>query len=77
LVLRHGLKLAGLGLFIGLAAALGFVRFLQSSLYEVSPFDPVSFAAVALLLSAIGALACWLPARRATRINPVEALHSE
>jgi putative ABC transport system permease protein len=77
LVLRNGLKLAGLGLFLGLAASLGLARFLRSSLYEVSPFDPVSFAAVALVLAAIGALACWLPARRATRVDPVEALRAE
>ena len=77
LVVQHGLRLAGLGLLIGLAAALGLARFLQSSLYEVSPFDPVSFVAVALVLSAIGALACWLPARRATRVDPVEALRAE
>ena len=77
LVVRHGLKLAGLGLLFGLGVALGLVRFLQSSLYGVSPFDPVSFAAVALVLAAIGVLACWLPARRAMRINPVEALRAE
>ena len=77
LVVRHGLKLAGLGLLFGLGAALGLVRFLQSSLYGVSPFDPVSFTAVALVLAGIGALACWLPARRATKVNPVEALRAE
>jgi putative ABC transport system permease protein len=52
LVLRHGLKLVGLGLLIGLARALGLARFLQSSLYKMSPFDPVSFAAMALVLAA-------------------------
>jgi predicted permease len=77
LVLRNGLKLAGLGLLIGLAAALGLARLLQSTLYGVSPFDPISFAAVALVLAAIGVLACWLPARRATQVNPIEALRSE
>ena len=77
LVVRHGAKLAGLGLLLGLGAALGLTRLLQSSLYEVSPFDPVSFLAVALVLGGIGALACWLPARRATRIDPVIALRAE
>ena len=77
LVLRNGFKLAGLGLLLGLGLALGLGRLLQSTLYEVSPFDPVSFAAVALVLAAIGAVACWLPARRATRVNPVDALRAE
>jgi putative ABC transport system permease protein len=77
LVLRNGLKLAGVGLLIGLATALALAHFLQSSLYEVSPFDPLSFAAVALVLSAIGALAGYIPARRATKVDPMVALRAE
>jgi ABC-type antimicrobial peptide transport system permease subunit len=77
LVVRHGLKLAGLGLLLGLGAALGLVRFLRSTLYEVSPFDPVSFAAVALVLAMIGTFACWLPARRAAKVDPLVALRAE
>jgi predicted permease len=77
LVLRSGLKLAGVGLALGLLAALGLTRFLQSVLYEVSPFDPVSFAAVSLVLAGIGAFACWLPARRATKVDPIIALRAE
>ena len=64
-------------MLLGLGAALGLARFLRSLLYEVSPFDPASFAGVALMLAAIGALACWLPARRATKVNPIEALRNE
>jgi predicted permease len=77
LIVTQGLRLAGLGLLLGLGAALGLARSLRSLLYEVSPFDPVSFAGVALTLVAIGALACWLPARRATSVNPMEALRAE
>jgi predicted permease len=77
LILRHGLKLALLGLVIGLAGALGLTQLLQRVLYEVSAFDPFSFAGVAILLAAIGAFACWLPARRATKVDPMEALRAE
>jgi hypothetical protein len=77
LVLRSGLQLAGVGLALGLLAALGLTHFLQSVLYEVTPFDPMSFAAVSLILACIGVFACWLPARRATLISPTEALRAE
>jgi putative ABC transport system permease protein len=77
LVLSQGARLAGLGLAIGLASSLIAGRLLQAVLYKVSPFDPVSFALVAGVLTVIGLLACWLPARRATRINPTEALRAE
>lgn len=77
LVVRHGLKLAGLGMLLGLTASVGLARFLRSLLYEVSPFDPASFVAVALMLAAIGVLACWLPARRAAKVDPMAALRCE
>ena len=77
LVLSQGARLAGLGLALGLVASLGLGRLLQAVLYEVEPFDPASFAAVAAILIVVGLLACWLPARRATRINPNEALRAE
>jgi len=77
LVLRQGARLAGLGLAAGLASALGATRLLQSQLYGVSPFDPLSFALVAAALAFVGALACWLPARRATRVDPIVALRAE
>jgi ABC-type antimicrobial peptide transport system permease subunit len=77
LILRHGLKFASLGLGIGMAASLGLTQLLKRVLFEISPFDPISFAAVAIMLAAIGALACWLPARRATRVDPMTALRAE
>ena len=77
LMLGHGLRLAFAGLAVGLLASFAVARFLSSVLYEVSPHDPLSLAAVAALLVLIGLLACWLPARRATRVDPVEALRAE
>jgi putative ABC transport system permease protein len=77
LILRHGLKFAALGLVIGLLAAIGLSRLLKTVLYEVSPFDLTSFGAVAIVLTMIGVFACWLPARRATKIDPVAALRAE
>jgi putative ABC transport system permease protein len=77
LILRHGLTLAVVGLALGLAASLGLTHLLKSVLYEVSAFDWLSFAAVACVLAAVGALACWLPARRAARVDPLVALRTE
>ena len=77
LVLRQGLKPVVLGLGGGVIAALAGGRALASQLYQVSAGDPLVFTAVAALLLAVGAFACWLPARRATRVNPIEALRTE
>ncbi len=77
LMLGQGLRLAAVGLGIGLAGSLALGRAMAGVLYGVSPFDPLSLGAVALLLLLIGLFASWLPAYRATRINPVEALRSE
>ncbi|PTX94420.1 ABC transporter permease [Opitutus sp. ER46] len=77
LLLRYGLGLAGGGLLIGLVTALALTQFLRSLLYEVSPFDPLSFAAVALMLALLGLAACWIPARRAAQVNPVDALRAD
>jgi predicted permease len=74
LVLRHGLTIAGVGTAIGLAASVVLTRLLGALLYEVSPTDPVTFAAVPLVLLLVALAACYLPARRATRIHPVAAL---
>jgi putative ABC transport system permease protein len=77
MVVRQGMTLAGIGLAIGLAAALALTRLLESQLYRVSPADPAAYGiAIALLLGSAG-LAAWLPARRATRIDPAIALRSE
>ena len=77
LIVGHGAVLAAAGIGIGLAGALGVTRFLRAMLFGVSPFDPVSFVAVALVLTAIVFLASYIPARRAARVDPIEALRAE
>jgi|HubBroStandDraft_1064217.scaffolds.fasta_scaffold11134_3 predicted permease len=77
LVLRQGVKLALAGVALGLVGALALGRVLWSLLYQVSAADPVTFASVAALAIAIAALACYLPARRATGVDPATALRSE
>ncbi len=76
-VLRHGLQLALPGIVLGLAGAWGVSRLLQSQLFGVTTTDSISYAASALLLLLAAVAACLVPARRATRINPVEALRAE
>jgi predicted permease len=77
LVLRQGLKLAGLGIVIGLAGAIAVMRLLSSLLFGIGPLDPMTFLAVPSLLLAVAWFACWLPARRAARVDPMVALRSE
>jgi putative ABC transport system permease protein len=77
LVLRHGARLAGLGIGVGLLASLGLTRLLEGLLYGVSATDPGSFGAMALLLAAVTLLASWVPARRASRLDPMAALRAE
>ncbi len=77
LVLAEGMTLAAMGAGIGLAAALGLTRFLASLLYGVRPADPVTLLAVAVLLAGIAFFACYLPARRATQVDPLVALRYE
>ncbi len=77
LVLRQGIRLAVVGLGIGLVAALAASRILRSMLFGVSATDPLTFVTIPLLLLAITALACWVPARRATRTDPMIALRAE
>jgi predicted permease len=77
LVIGQGLALAATGAAIGVAAALGVTRFLNSILYGVKPADPLTFAAVTFCLVAIALLACYIPARRAMRVDPMVALRYE
>jgi putative ABC transport system permease protein len=77
LVLGHGLLLAAVGVAIGLGASYGLTRFLRTFLFGVRPVEPLLFAGVALLLVAVALLACYLPARRATRVDPMVALRYE
>jgi predicted permease len=76
-VLGEGLKLALIGAAIGLTAAFGLTRLMTSLLYGVSPTDPLTFAAVALLLIAVALAACYVPARRAAALDPMVALRHE
>jgi putative ABC transport system permease protein len=77
LVVGQGLRPALIGTGIGLAASLGVTRLLQAMLYGVKPADPVTFLAAALLWIAIALLACYIPARRATKVDPMVALRYE
>ncbi len=76
-VLGQGMGLAGAGLVLGIAAALALTRLLESMLYEVEPTDPSSLTVVALVFLAVALLAVWIPARRATRIDPMDVLRYE
>jgi predicted permease len=77
LVLRQGMLLAAVGILLGLVGAAGVTRVMGSLLFGVGATDPLTFAAIALLLAAAALLACYLPARRATKVDPMEALRYE
>ena len=77
LVVGQGLGLVAAGLLLGIAGAWMLSKLLSSALYDVSPSDPATFGAVAAVLAASALVACWLPARRATRIDPMAALRCE
>jgi predicted permease len=77
MVLGQGMTLSLVGLAVGLLASLGLVRVLANLLFQVKPGDPVTFGAVSLLLLIVAGLACWFPARRATKVDPMMALRSE
>jgi len=77
MVMKHGMRMTGLGIAIGLAGAFGLSRLLTALLFGVKPNDPWTFVAVALVLALTALVACWLPARRATRVDPLLALRYE
>jgi putative ABC transport system permease protein len=77
LVVGQAMRVVGLGVLLGLGASLAVTRLMQSLLFQTSAFDLVTFAGVSGLLAAVALLACWLPARRATRVDPMLALRAE
>src|SRR5262245_13847218 len=76
-VVGPGMRLTLLGIALGLAASLALTRLMTSLLFGVSPTDPLTFVGVALLLALVALLACWIPARRATKVDPMVALRCE
>ncbi len=77
MVLRHGLLLCLIGIAVGISCAFGVIGLLKSLIFGVSPTDPVTFVSVAVLLAGVAFAACWIPARRASRVDPMEALRHE
>jgi putative ABC transport system permease protein len=76
-VVGQGFRLAAVGLLIGLVAGLALMRFVSSLLFGISTHDPATFGIVALVLATVAFFACYVPARRATRVSPVIALRYE
>jgi ABC-type antimicrobial peptide transport system permease subunit len=77
LVLKEVLMLVAAGAAVALPAAWGLTRFVQSELYSIPPHDPATIAAALLSLALVAALAGWLPAQRAARVDPIQALRDE
>jgi putative ABC transport system permease protein len=77
MVLRQGLRLTSIGIGIGLAGAIALTRYIEGMLYNVTPLDPLTYLAVVVLFVAVTSLASYVPARRATRIDPMTALRYE
>jgi putative ABC transport system permease protein len=77
MVLRRGIVLLTIGIVIGLAGAAGLTRYLSGMLFDLTPVDPATYAAVALLFAVVALVASYLPAHRATQVDPVVALRCE
>jgi ABC-type antimicrobial peptide transport system permease subunit len=77
LFLRHGLLLTGAGIAVGIGVALALTRVMSALLFGVSPIDPVTYVAVAASLATVALLATYLPARRASRVDPIVALRAD
>jgi ABC-type antimicrobial peptide transport system permease subunit len=77
MLLRQGLTLTALGLGVGLAVSVASARFLASLLYEIRVTDPMTFAGVCVVLVTVSFCACYIPARRATKVDPMVALRCE
>ncbi len=77
LVLRESAVLIAAGILLGLVGAMGLARIVSTLLYEVKPTDPATFLFVSFLMLAVGLFACYIPARRATKVDPMVALRYE
>jgi putative ABC transport system permease protein len=77
MAIGEGMRLVAIGLAFGLAGAAALTRFVRAMLFNVSPFDPTTFTAISAVLAAVALLACYIPARRATRVDPLTALREE
>jgi putative ABC transport system permease protein len=77
MVLSQGMMLAAIGVAIGLISAFLLTRLMRTMLFGIEPTDPVTFASIAILLSAVALIACYIPGRRATKVDPVVSLRYE
>jgi putative ABC transport system permease protein len=77
LMVRQGMKLTLIGISIGLALSFALTRLMKESLYQVEATDPMTFLIVSLILAGVALAACWIPARRALKVDPIVALRFE